>query len=101
MKTEDINYEEVRNKVEQLDKCSRVMDELFGKFKETMNDIYEEDAFEGTASESFQSKYGELKPKLDNYVELVKSFAEKIEAACAKVEATEASIQRDANTLAH
>lgn len=95
----DIKYEEVKNKVTQIKNCSNTMDNLFNEFKGIMAAIYQDDVFQGTASNSLQEKFANLQKKFDGYVELVDTFASTIDKARAATESTEASIRSDAENL--
>lgn len=96
----DIQYEEVKNKVEQIKKCSKTMGELFNDFTGIITAIYQDDVFQGEASNSLQNKFGNLKTKFDNYVSLVNDFAKVIESARVATEYTEKEIQKEAEELA-
>jgi uncharacterized protein YukE len=65
-----------------------------------MGRIYQEDVFEGEASESFNAKFNNLKKKFDVYVQNVKDFASVIEGARQETQATEQNIERMSQDLA-
>ena len=96
-----ISYERVEDAVDEIKACSEEMDNIFSDFRSSMNTIYQDDVFEGTASESFQEKFDELKTKFDAYVEEVKKFAEAIEKAKTSTESTERNIRQNAENLSH
>ena len=100
MESTSIHYEAVKAAVDEILNRSESMAGLFDEFRASMGRIYQEDVFEGEASESFNAKFNVLKTKFDAYVQTVKEFAQVIEGARAQTQATEQSIQRAAEDLA-
>jgi len=97
--TTNIQYEEVKNKVEQIKKCSNNMNDLFNDFTGTMLSIYQDDVFQGVASNTLQEKFNNLKTRFDNYVSLVNDFSKVIEGARVATENTENEIRKEAEEL--
>lgn len=95
-----IRYEEVKNASDEIRSSSKNMDDLFAKFRQDMDAIYQDDVFYGVASDSLKEKFDTLKTKLDNYVKTVQDFSDTIEKARSETEATERDIQREAEDLA-
>ena len=100
MESTSIQYESVKAAVDEILGRSTSMAGLFDAFRASMGRIYQEDVFEGEASESFNAKFNNLKKRFDAYVELVKEFADVIEGAREQTQATEQNIQRAAEDLA-
>lgn len=96
-----IKYEKVEEAVDNIKKDSQSMDDIFGDFRKSMDNIYQDDVFEGNASESLHAKFDELKTKFDSYVELVNEFSETIDKAKTSTEETEKRIQQKAEDLSH
>ena len=95
-----IEYEAVKAAVDEIRTRSQSMASLFDEFRSSMGRIYQDDVFEGEASESFNAKFSNLKKKFDAYVQTVEEFAGIIEGAREETQATEQSIQRAAEDLA-
>ena len=96
-----IKYEKVEEAVDNIKKDSKSMDDIFGDFRKSMDNIYQDDVFEGNASESLHDKFDELKTKFDSYVDLVNEFSETINKAKTSTEDTEKRIQQKAEDLPH
>ena len=95
-----IQYEAVKAAVDEIQNRSESMASLFDEFRASMGRIYQDDVFEGEASESFNDKFNSLKQKFDIYVQTVKEFADIIERARTETQATERNIQQAAEELA-
>ena len=98
--TTSIQYEAVKNASDEIKNRSASMDDLFNKFRNIMAEIYQKDAFEGTASDAFQEKFDTLKTKFDAYVQTVEEFSAIIERARSETQDTENAIRREAENLA-
>ena len=100
MESTSIQYEAVKAAVDEILNRSESMAGLFDEFRASMGRIYQEDVFEGEASESFNAKFNNLKKKFDVYVQNVKDFANVIEGARQETQATEQNIERMSQDLA-
>ena len=100
MDSTSIQYEAVKNAADEIMNRSSSMDNLFGQFRKTMGEIYQDDVFAGNASESFQEKFNQLQTKFDAYVRTVEEFSQIIEKARTETQDTENAIQREAEDLA-
>ncbi len=100
MDSTSIQYEAVKNAADEIMNRSSSMDNLFGQFRKTMGEIYQDDVFSGNASESFQEKFNQLQTKFDAYVRTVEEFSQIIEKARTETQDTENAIQREAEDLA-
>lgn len=96
-----ITYDKVEEDVDSINESSQEMDNLFNNFRNSMNSIAQDEVFEGTASESYQEKFDELKAGFDDYVAEVKKFAEVIEKAKTSTENTERKAKQNAENLPH
>jgi len=94
-----IEYEAVKNAVDEIKQRSQSMSGLFDEFRASMGRIYQDDVFVGEASESFNDKFNNLKKRFDAYVQLVDDFANIIEGARESTQATEQAIQHAAEDL--
>jgi uncharacterized protein YukE len=95
-----IEYEAVKAAVDEIKQTSQSMARFFEEFRASMGRVYQEDVFEGQASESFKAKFNNLKKRFDAYVQTVDDFANVIEGAREATQATEQSIQHAAEDLA-
>ena len=68
MDSTSIQYEAVKAAVDEIQAGSQAMSGLFDEFRAAMGRIYQEDVFEGEASESFNEKFTNLKKKFDSFV---------------------------------
>ena len=96
-----ITYERVRDDANNIKDYANTMKGIFSDFTATMNMIGTPDVFAGTASASLSSSFTSLKSRFDSYTATVERFANLILNAAASAEATEQSIARDADNLAH
>ena len=96
-----INYEKVEEAVDDIKTCSENMDNEFDEFRSSMNAIYQDDVFEGEASESLNEKFDQLKQKFDAYVNEVQNFSAAIEKAKTSTELTEKNIKQNTDNLGH
>ena len=95
-----IEHSSVKRSIEKIEANSKTMGQQFQDFRATMDKIYTEDNFSGSASDSLKEKFDELQKKFDSYNDAVTRFAKVVEAARASTEATEQEIQNDASNLA-
>lgn len=95
----DIEHGNVKKSIDTIRDCSKTMSGIFEDFRNTMNTVYQDDNFQGNASESLQGKFAELRSKFDSYVDAVERFAKAVEIARESAEATENAIQREAEDL--
>ena len=100
MDSTSIEYEAVKAAVDEIKGRSDSMAGLFDEFRAAMGRVYQEDVFEGEASESFNAKFNNLKKRFDAYVALVQEFSDVIEGAREQTQATEQNIQHAAEELA-
>ncbi len=97
--TISIDWSRVATIVESL---RRDADETQSKFEEygaSVKRAGAEDAYYGSSSESFQQAYVRLKPRLDEFVDLIRQFATIIESAGSDTAAGEAQINKAAQSL--
>ena len=95
-----IQYEEVQNAIQKIIDKSIIMDDLFSDFHSSMNRIYREDTFEGSASDSFNQQFQSLRTSFGDYVSAVKEFADYYQVAKDETQATEEEIRKEAEELA-
>ncbi len=94
-----ITYEEVRNDAKEIKNCAQSMNTIFDDFITTMNSVLTYDNYAGEASETLENKFNQLKTKLNNYTETVKSFSDTILNSANETERTENIIKDNASVL--
>lgn len=95
----NITYERVRENANSIMENSKKMNTIFEEFNSIMNNIGQEDVFQGVASEAQKAKFNSLKGKFDDYTAKVQQFSAMISHAASQTEATEKSIQKVADEL--
>ena len=88
-----IEYQEVRNTAESLKESSAKMRGMFDDFDTSMKTMANEDVFVGQASDALKQKFNALKPKFEDYVQLVNEFAGMMIMAADKSEESERTIE--------
>lgn len=99
MDNTSISYEEVRADAVEIRNCANAMRNIFDDFVTTMNAVVADDVFAGSASESLQAKFLQLKSRLDSYSKTVEQFSSMILNAAAATEDTERAIQQAAEDI--
>ena len=94
-----ISYEEVRADANEIKACAKTMSSIFDDFIATMTAVVADDVFAGNASESLQTKFLQLKARLDSYTKTVEKFSNTITGAADSTETTERAIQQEAEDI--
>ena len=97
--TISIEYGQVSSAVEALRRNANSVSSRFDEYGESIKRAGAEDSFYGTSSETFMASYNRLKPKLTEYVELIRQFADIIYGASSDTASGEAKIDQASQTL--
>ncbi len=101
MDREYISFEQVKNGVSEIMRCSKIMDDIFDGVTGKMNNMTNDEVFQGRAKEALMQAFAPFKGQFKNYVAKVQEFAEAFDKANESLEQTESQIQRQANDLAN
>ncbi len=97
--TISIEYGQVNSTVEKLRSDAARVDSNFDQYGESIRRAGADDVFFGDSSETFRASYNRLKPKLDEYVDLINQFANILSGASSDTASGESKINQASQTL--
>ena len=99
MSNEYINYDQVRNGAQEINRCADKMQEIFDSVAGSVRVMTNEENFAGNASNALQAEFEPFRSGFANYVSAVRRFAALYSAATSALEANEASLKQQIDQL--
>ncbi len=96
---EYISFEDVKNGVEEIIRCSNTMESIFDQVSGNMSTMTEDSTFQGVAKEALADSFRPFEGQFKNYLATVRDFANAFNAAAEALATTEHEIQAKANDL--
>ncbi len=96
---EYISFEQVRDGVNSIIRCSKTMDTIFDAVTGKMNYMTSDEVFQGRSKEALMQAFAPFQGQFKNYVAKVQEFADAFSQASTELEDTEHRIETQANEL--